>query len=538
MSYGRWLALALERRVTTTLLFFAFVGGSFCLFPLVGRDFFPVVDAGLIKLHVRGAPGTRIEETEQRFAAVQQTIKTVIPEREIGTMLDIIGTPYSGLNLSLSEGALISPADGQIYIALKEGHAPTADYVRALRSELRRGYPDTTFFFLAPDISTQVLNFGIAAPINVQVLGGVGKDTEVLAVAQQIEDKIEAIPGAVDVHLAQVPRRPELRIDVNRSMAQSLGLTERDVASDLLVSLSSSGQVSPNFWLDPKRGVQYAVAVQTPQARIDSLEALRNTPLSTPGSGEAQLLSNIATISRGTGAANITHYNATRTYDVQANTDGTDLGSVADQVESVLDEIRPHLPRGVSVKLKGQVESMQSSFTGLAYGLLFAVVLVYLLMVVNFQSWLDPFIILTGLPGALAGIAWMLFLSKTTLSVPALMGTIMCVGVATANSILVVTFANQQRAHGYDSRSAALAAGMTRLRPVMMTALAMILGMLPMSLGLGEGGEQNAPLGRAVIGGLAVATLATLFFVPVMYSLLRKAPPPSDAELDAALEAR
>jgi multidrug efflux pump subunit AcrB len=412
MLYGGWLALALAHRTLTTLAFLLFVGGSCCLFPLVGRDFFPTVDAGLIKLHVRGAPGTRIEETEQRFASVQETIKTVIPEREIGTMLDIIGTPYSGLNLSLSEGALISPADGQIYIALKEGHAPTADYVRSLRSELRRSYPDTTFFFLAPDISTQVLNFGIAAPISVQVLGGVGKDAEVFAMAKQIEDRIAAIPGAVDVHLAQVPRRPELRIDVNRSMAQGLGLTERDVASDLLVSLSSSGQVSPNFWLDPKRGVQYAVAVQTPQARIDSLEALRNTPLSTPGSGEAQLLSNIATISRGAGAANITHYNATRTYDVQANTDGTDLGSVADQVESVLDEMRPHLPRGVSVKLKGQVESMQSSFTGLGYGLLFAVVLVYLLMVVNFQSWLDPFIILTGLPGALAGIAWMLFRSR------------------------------------------------------------------------------------------------------------------------------
>jgi multidrug efflux pump subunit AcrB len=534
--YGRWLALALAHRAVTTIAFFTFVGASLCLFPLVGRDFFPTVDAGLMKLHVRTPPGTRIEDTEQRFADIEQTIRKVVPPEEIGTMLDIIGTPYSGLNLSLSEGALISSADGQIYMALKEDHKPTGGYVRALRKELHRTYPDTTFFFLAPDISTQVLNFGIAAPIDVQILGGLGKEAETYALAQQIVGRVSGIPGAVDVHLAQVVDRPELRINVNRSMAQGLGLTERDVASDLLVSLSSSGQVAPSFWLDPKRGVQYLVAVQTPQPRIDSLEALRNTPLSTPNAGDPQLLSNMATISRSIGAANITHYNASRTFDIQANVDGADLGSVAAGVEKILADVRPHLPRGATMKIKGQVESMQSSFTGLGYGLIFAIVLVYLLMVVNFQSWLDPFIILTALPGAMAGIAWMLFLSHTTLSVPALMGTIMCVGVATANSILVVTFANQQREFGYDANAAALASGMTRLRPVMMTALAMILGMLPMSLGLGEGGEQNAPLGRAVIGGLSIATLSTLFFVPVMYSVLRRKAPTSDAELDSALE--
>jgi multidrug efflux pump subunit AcrB len=534
--YGQWLALALEHRLATVLLFAVFVGGSLCLLPLVGRDFFPTMDAGLIKLHVRGAPGTRIEETEQRFASIEETIRGVVPPREIGTMLDILGTPYSGLNLSLSEGALVSSADGQIYMALNHDHAPTAGYVRELRRVLNRTYPGTTFFFLAPDISTQVLNFGIAAPIDVQVVGGVGKEAETYALAEQLASRISEIPGAVDVHLAQVMARPELRIDVNRTMAEGLGLSERDVASDLLVSLSSSGQVSPSFWLDPKRGVQYLVAVQTPQARVDSLEALRSTPLSTPGNPEPQLLSNVATIRRGTGATNITHYNVARTFDIQANVDGTDLGSVADGIDRVLAGARPTLPRGASVTVKGQVESMQSSFRGLGYGLLFAVVLVYLLMVVNFQSWLDPFIILMALPGAMAGIAWMLFLSRTTLSVPALMGTIMCVGVATANSILVVTFANGRRHIGEGAKTAALASGMTRLRPVLMTALAMILGMLPMSLGLGEGGEQNAPLGRAVIGGLGIATFATLFFVPVMYSVLRGKAPVSDAELDSALE--
>jgi multidrug efflux pump subunit AcrB len=325
---------------------------------------------------------------------------------------------------------------------------------------------------------------------------------------------------------------PELQIDVDRTMAQLQGLTERDVASDLLISLSSSSQVSPNWWLDNQRGVQYPVAVQTPQYAIHSIEELANTPLSTGGSSP-QLLSNVAKVSRRVGPANVTHFNAARTFDVQANVQGTDLGSVASQVERVVEEMRPTFPRGTTVRIKGQAESMQSSFRGLAYGLLFAVVLVYLLMVVNFQSWLDPFIILMALPGALAGIAWMLLVTHTTLSVPALMGAIMCVGVATANSILVVTFANDQRKVGRDSRTAALAAGMTRLRPVLMTALAMIIGMLPMSLGLGEGGEQNAPLGRAVIGGLLLATGTTLFFVPVMYSLLRQKAPKVDPELEA-----
>jgi multidrug efflux pump subunit AcrB len=525
--YGGWLGWALAHRAAFAGSFLVFVALSLGLFPLLGRDFFPAVDAGLIKLHVRGPAGTRLEESEERFARIEETIRTVIPKREITTMLDNIGIPSSGINLSLSEGALISSADGQILIALSEDHEPTADYVRKLRKKLNAEHPDSTFFFLAPDISTQVLNFGLPAPIDVQVAGPVGKEDETLVVAQKLAARMAKIPGAADVHLAQVMDRPQLRIDVDRTMADQMGLSQRDVASDVLVSLSSSGQVAPSYWLD-KRGVQYLVAVQTPQYALASLDALNATPLSTGDGGQPQLLSNVASVSRTTGPVNVTHYNVARTFDVQANVDGADLGSVARAVQASIDELKPEMPRGTRVAIKGQVESMESSFLGLGYGLIFAVVLVYLLMVVNFQSWLDPLVILMALPGAIAGIAWMLLVTRTTLSVPALMGSIMCVGVATANSILVITFANDQRKLGKNAPVAALAAGMTRLRPVLMTALAMIIGMLPMSLGVGEGGEQNAPLGRAVIGGLMLATLSTLFFVPVMYSLLRGKAPAHD----------
>ncbi|MDB4998211.1 MAG: Cobalt-zinc-cadmium resistance protein CzcA [Myxococcaceae bacterium] len=531
-AYGGWLAWALDRRRFVVPGFLVFVALSVSLFALVGRDFFPSVDAGLIKLHVRGPPGTRLEQSEKRFARIEDTVREVIPPHEIKTLIDNIGTPYSGINLSLSEGALISPADGQILIALEDHHAATPEYVRKLRARLRADYPDTTFFFLAPDISTQVLNFGLPAPIDVQVVGVTGDEDAAYAYAKKLADRVARIPGAADVHLAQVPGVPELRIDVDRTMASQAGLTQRDVASDVLVSLSSSTTVSPSYWLDAKRGVQYLVAVQTPQYAVTSLGDVGTTPLSTPQESAPQLLSNVARMSRTSGPANITHYNVARTYDVQANVDGTDLGSVAAGVNKVVAELAPEAPRGATVNVKGQIESMESSFRGLGFGLLFAIVFVYLLMVVNFQSWLDPFIILMALPGALAGIAWMLFLSHTTLSVPALMGAIMCVGVATANSILVITFANSLRGSGTNAREAALGAGMTRLRPVLMTALAMILGMLPMSLGLGEGGEQNAPLGRAVIGGLVLATLSTLFFVPVMYSLLRGKARAPDKELE------
>lgn len=529
--YGRWLAWALDRRATVVAAFLLAVGVSLSLFPLLGRDFFPTVDAGLIKLHVRGPPGTRIEQSESRFSDIERSIRQVIPNRDMQTLIDNIGTPYSGLNLSLSEGALISPADGQILIALNENHAPTQQYVRHLRQSLAQSFPDSTFFFLAPDISNQVLNFGLAAPIDVQVVAAPGKEDAALAVSEGLLREIRGVPGAVDVHLAQVSSQPELRIDVDRSMAEQVGLTARDVANDLLVSFASSTQVQPSYWLDPKRGVQYLVAVQTPQYMNNSFTALENTPLSVSNNIQPQLLSNVASLSRTRGPVNITHYNSLRTFDIQASVDGTDLGSVAASVDTIVARAKAHLPRGAQINVRGQAESMKSSFAGLGYGLILAIVLVYLLMVVNYQSWLDPFIILMALPGALAGIAWMLYLTGTTLSVPALMGAIMCVGVATANSILVVTFANGQRWHGRDAKQAALAAGMTRLRPVLMTAIAMIIGMLPMSIGLGEGGEQNAPLGRAVIGGLLVATFATLFFVPVMYSILRRKPPITDREL-------
>jgi multidrug efflux pump subunit AcrB len=520
-GYGRYLAWALRYRTFVIVGFTLFVAGSLVMVRLVGRDFFPSVDAGLMKLHVRGAPGTRIEETERRIVAIERTIRGVIPRDEVDSMIDIIGMPYSGINLSLSEGALISSADSQILISLKPGHRSTDEYMRDLRAALRRAYPETTFFFLAPDISTQVLNFGLAAPIDLQVIGPIGSEDKTLAFAEDLATKVTKVPGAADVHLAQVAKVPQLAIKVDRTEASQAGLSERDVASDLLVSLSSSGQVAPSYWID-KRGVQYLVSVQTPQYSVDTVDALRATPIST--GGKPQTLGNLAQISRTFGAANITHYNVARTFDVQANVAGTDLGAVADGVREVVAAMQAKAPPGTRIVVKGQAETMDSSFGGLRFGLAFAILLVYLLMVVNFQSWLDPFIILMALPGALSGIIWILFLTGTTLSVPALVGSIMCVGVATANSILVVSFANEQRTHR-DARQAALAAGMTRLRPVIMTALAMIIGMVPMAIGMGEGGEQNAPLGRAVIGGLGVATVTTLFFVPVMYSLLRRTPP-------------
>jgi multidrug efflux pump subunit AcrB len=534
--YGGYLAWALHRRATVMSAFGVLFLISFSLYPLVGEDFFPSVDAGLIKLHVRGPSGTRIEETERRFTEIEDVIRQQFPAGEIATLIDNMGIPYSGINLSLSDGTLISAADGEVMISLREGHGHTIDRVKAMRVALTKRFPDTTFFFTAPDISTQVLNFGLPAPIDLQLIGPVGQEAVTYALAHKLADEVKNVPGAVDVRLAQVQDLPELRIDVDRTMANRNGLTQRDVASDVLVSLSSSGTVAPSFWVD-KRGVQYLVAVQTPQRQIDSIEALDNTPISTQAAGgnngAPQLLSNLASISRTRGAVNVTHFNAIRTYDVQANVEGADLGAVAGAIDRILERVKKDFPRGTTVKMKGQVESMRSSFKGLGIGLLFAIMLVYFLMAVNFQSWIDPLVILMALPGALSGIAWMLFLSQTTLSVPALMGAIMCVGVATANSILVVTFANDQRVHGRDALQAALAAGVTRLRPVIMTALAMIIGMLPMSLGLGEGGEQNAPLGRAVIGGLMMATFTTLFFVPIMYSLLRGKVKPVDQEVES-----
>ena len=543
--YGGFLALALRHRVVTAALFLLLVGASFLLFPMVGQDFFPAVDAGQIRLHVRAPAGTRLEETERYFARVEEFLRRQIPPEEVETILDNIGIPNSGINLSLSDGSQISPADGEILIALKENHRPTFEHMKKLRKLLPQEFPGLTFCFAPSDIATQVLNFGLPAPIDVQILGPKAAQEKNLAVAEELRKRIATVPGAVDVHIHQVAHTPDLRVNVDRTRAGQLGLTQRDVANDLLVSLSSSGQTSPNFWLDPVRGVSYQVAVMTPQHRINSVSALQNTPVITPGVKDPQLLANIADLGRGTSPTNVTHYNIAPTYDVQANVQGSDLGSVSAGVERVVDELRnrrnadgsAYLPAGTTITLRGQVQSMNSSFRGLALGIVGAVVLVYLLMAVNFQSWLDPLIILMALPGAAAGILWILFATRTTISVPSLMGSIMCIGVATANSILMVTFANDQRTErGMSPRDAALAAGMTRLRPVIMTALAMIIGMLPMSLGLGEGGEQNAPLGRAVIGGLAAATFATLFFVPVVYATLRKQPPhrPVEPELQEA----
>jgi multidrug efflux pump subunit AcrB len=463
-------------------------------------------------------------------------------------MSNNMGVPNSSINLALSDGSQMSSADGEILIALEENHRPTADYVKKLRDAFAREMPELTVFFQPPDIVTQVLNFGLAAPIDVQITGPRRNLAENLKIARQIRDRIGQIPGAVDAHLQQVTETPELHVDVDRTMASQMNLSQRDVANSVLVSLSSSAQVAPNYWLDPKSGVQYTLAVQTPQHVVSSAAALGSTPIAPGGGGggggttqSPQLLTNLAKIGHGTGPTNVTHNNVAVNYDVNAGVQGRDLGRVSKEIDNILDQVRPNLPRGSTVTVRGQVESMNGSFRAMGFGLVFAVMLVYLLMVVNFQSWTDPLIILGALPGAMSGIAWGLFVTHTTLSVPALMGAIMSIGVATANSILMITFANDQRktvvGHegeirdaGMNAHDAALAAGMTRLRPVIMTALAMIIGMLPMSLGLGEGGEQNAPLGRAVIGGLSMATFATLFFVPVVYSLLRSKAPETQVE--------
>jgi multidrug efflux pump subunit AcrB len=535
--YGGMLALALEHRFATVCGFAAMVVVSCSLFFLIGTDFFPTVDAGEIRLHVRNPPGTRIEQTEVIFGDVERAIRKDIPPDEIDTLLDNMGIPNSSINLSLSDGSLMSPADGEILISLKPGHRPTEQYMDRLNADLPRLFPAQTFFFQPADIVTQVLNFGIAAPIDVQIDGPVANETKNLVIAQQMLNKIRALPGASDVRMAQVPDAPDVRVNVDRTLASEVGVTQQQVANDLLVSLSGTAQLSPNFWINLQTGIQYNVLVQTPQYKMDTMSDLANSPVVPPGPDNTtelvertQLLGNLADIKPGRSPSNITHYQVRPTYDILAGVRHTDLGSVAEGVQRIIADARSSLPRGSSITLRGQVQSMRDSFRDMAFGLIFAIVLVYLLMVINFQSWLDPLIILMALPGALAGILWMLFLTATTISVPSLMGAIMSIGVATSNSILMITFANDQRKEGKNSHDAALAAGVTRLRPVIMTALAMIIGMLPMSLGLGEGGEQNAPLGRAVIGGLAMATFATLFFVPVVYSKLRQTPPQTHVE--------
>jgi multidrug efflux pump subunit AcrB len=534
--YGGLLDWSLEHWGWVIGAFTILVIVSCSLFWLVGQDFFPTVDAGQIRLHVRCPPGTRIEESERYFGSVEDAIRKIIPSKDVTTILDNIGIPNSSINLSLSDGSLMSPADGEVLISLNESHSPTQGYMRTLRKELPKQFPDLSFFFAPADIVTQVLNFGLQSPVDIQVAGFNSTLEKSEQLAQSIRRDVESLPGVVDVRLQQVSNTPDIRVNVDRTLASIVGMQQKDVAADLLVSLSSSNQTQPNFWYDPTLGIQYSVYVQTPQYRIDTMRDLTNTPLvpttGTPSPLNTQLLANVAQTARGASPSNITHYNTKITRDVLLSVQGTDLRSAADEIEKVVRKYQDpkKLPRGTTIAMRGQVQSMKSSFTGLGYGLIFAIVLVYLLMVINFQSWMDPLIILMALPGALSGILWMLWATQTTISVPTLMGAIMSIGVATANSILMITFANDQREVGMDARQAALSAGMTRLRPVLMTALAMIIGMLPMSLGWGEGGEQNAPLGRAVIGGLAMATFSTLFFVPVVYSLLRREAPQTQVE--------
>jgi len=546
-SYAGLLSWALDHRAATIVALLGFALGSLALAPRIGQDFFPSVDAGQFRLHVRAPSGTRIEQTERIFGQVEDVIRQVVPASERALILDNMGMSPSFTVRAYIDNGTVTDGDGEILVSLKPQHRPTSDYVARLREELPRRFPECTFFFQPADITSQILDFGLPAPINVQVVGVNVPGN--LAVAKKLRREMSAIPGIADVHMHQITDQPTLRVNVDRVMASELGLTQQNVANSLLVSLSSTSQVTPNYWVNWVNGVNYVLAVQTPPERIDSVEAVMNTPLinglpaATPPVTRStaatsapnvaplpQLLSNVADLSREKSQSVVSHYNVQPVFEVYADVQGRDLGGVSSDVSRIVKSIESELPRGSSIAIRGQIESMNSSFAGLGFGLLFAVLLVYFLMVVNFQSWLDPFIILTALPGALAGIVWMLYVTQTTLSVPALMGAIMCIGVATSNSILMVTFANDQRREGADARRAALAAGRTRLRPVLMTALAMIIGMLPMSLGLGEGGEQNAPLGRAVIGGLLAATASTLIFVPVMYSLLRRQAPKPDID--------
>ena len=537
-GYLRLLTLCVDHPAVFLILFMVFSLASVGLLtPSLGRDFFPAVDAGQFKIHVRARTGTRIEETAALCDHIDRTIRGLIPAKEVVTIVDNIGLPYSGLNLSYSTSAPIGPADADIQVQLTQDHHPTAAYVETLRKELNRQYPGVTFYVLPVDIVTQILNFGLSAPIDIQIVGPDLYGNR--AVAERMLDEVRYVPGAVDARIQQPFNYPNMTVNVDRTRAQTIGLTQQNVAQSLMVALSGSFQTAPNFYLDPKNGVTYNVAIQAPQYRLDSLASLQSLPVT--GSASAQqaiaaapssvpgvpptveVLGNLASISPGTELGTVSHYDVQPVLDIYANVDGTDLGSVTRAMEGIIarHEKNGDLPRGSHFILRGQSETMKASYVGLLGGLAFSILLVYLLIVVNFQSWLDPFLIVAALPTALAGIAWFLFLTNTRLSVPALTGAIMCMGVATSNSILVVTFAREQlEVLVGDARKAALNAGFVRLRPVIMTALAMIIGMVPMSLGLGDGGEQNAPLGRAVIGGLLLATVATLFFVPASFSVV------------------
>ena len=514
-SYRLVLVACLAWRRPFILIFLGLCAGSWLLVTQLGQDFFPSVDAGQFLLHVRARTGTRMEETIRLISQIDAAIRKELPASEVQGIMDNIGIPNSYINLSYNTSGVIGPGDADILVSLKPGHAPTADYVRQLRPVLSREFPGTMFYFLPADIVSQTLNFGLPAPFDIQI---VGRDqAKNRAVAAQLVDQIRRVPGAVDVRVHQPADQPKFNVAVDREKAAELGLTEQGVANSVLLTLSGSGQSQPSFWLDSRLGVQYLINARVPEYAMDSLGALNATPMS---AGSGQILANVATVSRTTVPPVFTHYNVAPVIDVFGNVDGRDLGGVLHDLEPLVKAAQGQLAKGNTIVLRGQAETMHHSFISLGVGLCLAIVLIYFLLVVNFQSWLDPFIIITALPGALAGVVWALFLTQTTLSVPALMGAIMCLGVATANSVLVVTFARENLRRGLDPIAAALDAGVSRIRPVLMTAAAMLIGMVPMSLGLGEGGEQNAPLGRAVIGGLFVATIATLLFVPVVFSVL------------------
>jgi CzcA family heavy metal efflux pump len=518
--YREMLEWALSRPRTFIVAFLACVVLSFGLAPFLGSNFFPAVDSGQILMHVRAQPGTRIEETARLFEQVEQTVRETIPRDELDNIVDNIGLPFSGINMAYQNTGTIGPEDGDALISMKEDHGPTADYVKALRTVLPQKFPGATFSFLPADIVSQILNFGLPAPIDVQIIGSNLKAN--YAYANAILKKIRQVPGIADLRIQQVFNYPQINVNVDRTLAAEVGLTQRDVANSLLVTLSGSGQVKPNFWLNPENGVSYPIVAQMPQYRVNNISELANIPITSQDNGAPRYLGGLAQITQGPSPGVVSHYNVQPVIDIFGDTQGRDLGAVSGDIEKILAEAKKDLPRGSYTAVRGQVQTMNNAYIQLYLGLAGAIVLIYLVIVVNFQSWLDPFIIITALPGALAGIVWTLFMTGTTLSVPALTGAIMCMGIATANSILLVSFAREGLSNGLDATAAALEAGFTRFRPVLMTALAMVIGMVPMALAMGEGGEQNAPLGRAVIGGLAIATIATLFFVPTVFSVLHR----------------
>ena len=522
LSYRGLLESCLRYRSAFLIAFFACCLGSLAiLVPWLGRDFFPSVDSGTFKLHLRAPTGMRIEDTADLCDLVEQSIRQQIPAAEIHNVIDNIGLPYSGINLSYSNSAPVGTSDADILVTLNAKHHPTDDYIHELRLTLPKEFPGATFAFLPADMVGQILNFGLPAPIDVQVVGNDMEGNRLYA--DTLLEKLRSVTGTADLRIQQPFDEPYLRLRVERTKAEELGFTAHDIAQNLLVSLSGSFQTAPTFWVDPKNHVSYQIATQTPQYRADTLQSVENIPITgTDPATPPSLMASLVSIQRGTGMAVVSHYNIEPVVDIFGSVTGRDLGGVAGDINKIIDSTRQQLPRGSRVVVRGQVQTMQSSYIGLLSGLAFSIVLVYLLIVVNFQSWLDPFIMISALPAALAGIAWFLFLTHTNLSVPALMGAVMCMGVATSNSILVVSFATEKMQEGSDSVSAALEAGFTRFRPVLMTAMAMIIGMVPMALGLGDGGEQNAPLGRAVIGGLIFATASTLFFVPAFFSLLQR----------------